>query len=103
MPPLDYVVSRGDRGWLVTANGIDCGVVADRATALLKAMRWARENLDQYGRHVRVLVSDGITAMPRWESGELLPALRQAATAMRRPSSCFVRELAEVRPLYIGR
>lgn len=101
MQPLDYVVSPGERGWLVTASGIDCGVVADRETALLKALNWAWECREQYGRDVRVLVDDGVSATPEWESSEHLPALRRAASAMRQPSSYFVRELAEFRPLYM--
>jgi len=101
MQPLDYVVSPGEQGWLVTANGIDCGVVADRETALLKALNWARASREQYGRNVRVLVDDGVSATSQWESCEQLPALRQAASAMRQPSSYFVRELAEFRPLYM--
>lgn len=101
MQPLDYVVSSGEGGWLVTANGIDCGVVTDRDTALLKALAWARENRELHGRHVRVLVDDGVSILPEWDSGAH-PPLLVAAAAMRRPSSYFVRELAEFRPLYMS-
>lgn len=99
---LDYLVSCGEDGWLVTANGIDCGVVADRETALLKAVRWACRNGKLHGRQVRVLIDDGMGPRPSWVAGEPLPALRIAAAAMRRPSAYFVRELAEFRPLYIS-
>ena len=101
MQPLDYVVSPWERGWLVTAGGIDCGVFADRETALRKALNWARESGEQSGRKVRVLVDDGVSAKPHWESSEQLPALRRAASGMRQPSSYFVRELAEFRPRYM--
>ncbi|MCW5719454.1 MAG: hypothetical protein KIS68_16670 [Bauldia sp.] len=100
MPPLEYIVSPGEAGWFVTANGIDCGVVSDRETALRKALLWARETREQHGRQVRVLVEDGVVETPEGESSQPSQGLRQAAAAMRRPSSYFVRELAEFRPLY---
>ncbi|MCC6736673.1 MAG: hypothetical protein IT534_11190 [Bauldia sp.] len=101
MQPLDYLVSPGAEGWVVTANGIDCGVVADRSTALRQALRWARRTGEEYGRHARVLVDDGLGPRQAWECASAVPALRIAAAAMHRPSAYFVRELAEFRPLYI--
>lgn len=102
MQPLDYVVSPGAGGWLVTASGIDCGVVADRPTALQKALHWARETGERYGRSVRVLVDDGTGTLQPWATHLPSARLRIAVAAMRRPSTYFVRELAEFRPLYIS-
>ncbi|MGV8838735.1 MAG: hypothetical protein ACWA6X_00375 [Bauldia sp.] len=99
---MDYVVSRGAGGWLVTAGGIDCGVVSDRATALGKALGWARETGEIHGRHVRVLVEDADGPDYEWAPQSGLPALCIAASAMQLPSAYFVRKLAEFRPLYIS-
>lgn len=102
MRRLDYIVFSGEDGWHVSANGIDCGIVSDRDGAVMTAVRWAHRN-EERGHAGRVLTMDGETARIEWESGQPFPSLRLMARLMRGPSSAFVRELADWRPLYMVR
>ncbi|MCW5698176.1 MAG: hypothetical protein KIS96_15815 [Bauldia sp.] len=96
MKTLEYLVFRDETSrWLVTADGIDCGIAAELEVAALSAIRWAhRRHLA--GRRVRVTLRRP-AGPPRtlWRSGQPYPPLRLLGGLMRRPSAWFVRDWTE--------
>jgi hypothetical protein len=104
MRQLDFVICADGAGWRVLANGADCGVLADRETALVSALSWANRSQRRGDLvHVKAVARDG-SVRTEWRTGDPFPPLRVLAALMRRSSACFVREWEGWRPdLYFAR